>query len=57
MYVRYDASKMVIQYNSRQETEMSGTSLPAGRGLRTGGFLSDSFFDCRKCDFKSKILS
>ena len=57
MYVRYDASKMVIQYNSRQETEMSGTSLPAGRGLRTGGFLSASFFDCRKCDFKSKILS
>ena len=26
MYVRNDASKMVIQYNSRQETEMSDTS-------------------------------
>jgi hypothetical protein len=26
MYVRNDASKMEIQYNSRQETEMFGTS-------------------------------
>ena len=26
---------MEIQYNYRHETEMSGTSLPAGRGLRT----------------------
>ena len=26
MYVRNDAGKMVIQYNSRQKTEMSGTS-------------------------------
>ncbi len=26
MYVRNDASKMVIQYNSRQQIEMSGTS-------------------------------
>ena len=26
MYVRNDDSKMVIPYNSRQETEMSGTS-------------------------------
>ncbi|SMD46274.1 hypothetical protein SAMN00777080_4955 [Aquiflexum balticum DSM 16537] len=27
MYVRIDASKMVIQYNSHQETEMTGTSV------------------------------
>jgi len=26
MYIRNDASKMEIQYNSRQETEMPGTS-------------------------------
>jgi hypothetical protein len=26
MYVRSDASKTLIEYNSRQETEISGTS-------------------------------
>ena len=38
MYVSSDTSIMVIHYNSRQETEMSGTSLPAGRGLPTSDF-------------------
>ncbi|WP_194972352.1 hypothetical protein [Aquiflexum lacus] len=28
MYVRNNASKMVIQYNSHKETDMSGPSLP-----------------------------
>ncbi|WP_194777182.1 hypothetical protein [Pararhodonellum marinum] len=31
MYVRNDARKKVIQYNSRQQTEMSGTSLSDDR--------------------------
>jgi len=26
MYIRSDASKILIEHNSRQETEMSGTS-------------------------------
>jgi hypothetical protein len=30
MYVLNYASKMVIQHNSREEIEMSGTSLPTG---------------------------
>jgi hypothetical protein len=32
MDVGNDVSKMVIHYNSRKETEMSGTSLPTGQG-------------------------
>ncbi len=35
MYVRNDSSKMVIQYNSYKEAEMSSTSLPAGRVHQT----------------------
>ncbi|WP_373520519.1 hypothetical protein [Aquiflexum sp.] len=31
MYLRNDASEMVIQYNYSQETQMPGTSLPADR--------------------------
>jgi len=31
MYVLNYASKMVIQHNSREEIEMSGTSLPTGQ--------------------------
>jgi hypothetical protein len=36
MYVRIDASKMVNQYNSRPETEMSGTSdfVPIAIGIQ-----------------------
>ena len=35
---------MVIQYNSRQETEMSGTSLPAGRGLPTSNLFEVEYW-------------